>query len=163
MKQKNIFLALGLLFTAMLSALGCNSKSDVSTEETQNSTDQPTEVMANIDAANLLTTVCYACHNPKSGSHDEMLAPPLVGVKQHYLNATEGRDGFVERMAAFVMNPNEESALMKGPIRRFGLMPKPPVTDEQIKAIVAFIYDNELAAPDWFAKHEENMHGTDKN
>jgi len=163
MKQKNILLAFGLLFMTTVAAVGCNGKSNVSTEEAEKPTDQPTEVIAGIDAANLLTTVCYACHNPKSGSHDEMLAPPLVGIKQQYLNATEDRAGFVERMAAFVTNPSEDKALMKGPIGRFGLMPKPPVTDEQIKAIVAFIYDNELPAPAWFAEHEEQMHGTDKN
>jgi mono/diheme cytochrome c family protein len=163
MKQKNIFLALGLLFTAMLTAVGCNGKSSTTTEEAVKPTDQPTEVIAGIDAASLLTTVCYACHNPKSGSHDEMLAPPLAGIKQQYLKATEGREDFVERMAAFVTNPSEDKALMKGPIGRFGLMPKPPVTDEQIKAIVAFIYDNELPAPSWFAEHEEQMHGKGKN
>lgn len=163
MRKKNLLLGFGLLFMATVASVGCNGKSSTTTEEIEKPTDEPTELIANIDAANLITTVCYACHNPKSGSHDEMLAPPLVGIKQQYLNATEDRAGFVERMAAFVTNPSEDKAFMKGPIRRFGLMPKPPVTDEQIKAIVAFIYDNELPAPAWFAEHEAQMHGKEKN
>jgi len=61
-------------------------------------------------------------------------------------------------MSAFVGNPSEEAALMKGPIRRFGLMPKPNVTPEQIRAIVTFIYENKVEEPEWFAAHEAEMH-----
>ncbi|MFQ3212678.1 MAG: hypothetical protein ACJAT1_001123 [Marivirga sp.] len=53
-----------------------------------------------------------------------MLAPPLAGIKQLYVQESGNRIDFIKRMAAFVVNPNEESALMKGPIKRFGLMPK---------------------------------------
>lgn len=166
MKDKNVVIGLGLFLVILVGSVGCNSKSSETRQEldkTEINTQQDIEVIAGIDPSQLLTSVCYVCHNPKSGSHDEMLAPPLVGIKQQYLRATEDRDGFIERMVAFVSNPNEESAIMKGPIRRFGLMPKPAVNEEEIKAIVEFIYDNELPEPTWFAEHEEEMHGKDQN
>ncbi|MFT7150005.1 MAG: hypothetical protein ACI82Q_001870, partial [Nonlabens sp.] len=46
---------------------------------------------------------------------------------------------------------------------RFGLMPKTALSDQELKAIVGFIYDNELPEPTWFADHEEEMHGTEKD
>ena len=48
---------------------------------------------------------------------------------------------------------------MKGPLRRFGLMPKNNLNDEEVKALVAFIYDNDIEAPSWFAEHFEEQHG----
>lgn len=158
-KQHFKLFSLPLLLISLFLTIGCNSSSSDATEE---SSQQGTAEIANIDASSLISTVCYACHNPKVGSHDEMLAPPLVGIKQNYLNATDDRLDFLERMLAFVSSPNEENALMKGPIKRFGLMPKTALSDQELKAIVGFIYDSELPEPAWFAEHEQEMHGTDK-
>jgi cytochrome c553 len=35
----------------------------------------------------LLKKNCFACHNPNTNSHDEIIAPPLQGIKEHYLKA----------------------------------------------------------------------------
>jgi mono/diheme cytochrome c family protein len=100
---------------------------------------------------------CYACHNPAAPSHDALLAPPFAGIKMHYTQAYPDKQDFIDKMSAFVANPTEEAALMKGPIRRFGLMPTPNVTPEQVRAIVTFIYENKVEEPAWFAAHEEEM------
>ncbi len=110
------------------------------------------------EAKQLLESTCFACHNPKSESHDEMLAPPLVGIKRRYLREFEGRANFVEHLSAFVQTPSREAALMKGPIRRFGLMPKTALTKEQIYAVAEYIYDHELEAPEWFDRHHAEKH-----
>ena len=72
----------------------------------------------------ILTNTCYACHNPKSNSHDNMLAPPLAGIKNKYLKTYPTKDLFVAQVSDYIFNPTQENALMKGPIKRFGLMPK---------------------------------------
>ena len=102
---------------------------------------------------------CYTCHNPKAESHDEMLAPPLAGIKMQYMRQTGTREAFIQRMADFVKNPTEEAAIMKGPVKRFGLMPKPALTAEEIESIVAYIYDNEIPQPSWYEEHHKKMHG----
>ena len=101
----------------------------------------------------LLTTNCFACHNPKAESHDSMLAPPLAGIKHNYMKYYSDRNTFISRMSDYINNPTEENAIMKGPIRRFGIMPKSTLDKDQIKLITAYIFDNELEAPNWFPDH----------
>jgi len=101
----------------------------------------------------MLQANCYACHNPKSESHDTMLAPPLAGIKNRYKRTYGTRDEFIAAISSFISMPTEEKALMKGPIKRFGLMPKPALSDSlQIRALVSFIYDNPIETPEWFAE-----------
>lgn len=109
-------------------------------------------------ASNLLAINCYVCHDPKSSSHDELLAPPLAGIKKRYKSATSNRAEFIQKMTSFAFNPSKDAAMMKGPIKRFGLMPKTALDQPQIEAIVTYIHDNEIPAPSWFGEHEKQMH-----
>lgn len=111
------------------------------------------------DGYDLLKSSCFACHNPASASHDSMLAPPLAGIKMRYLRQYDRREDFLVAMSRFVANPSEETALMKGPVRRFGLMPNPQLNEKDIDVIVSYIYDNKLEEPAWFADHYAEMHG----
>lgn len=103
----------------------------------------------------LLKMHCYACHNPNTASHDEIIAPPLAGIKSHYFKAYPEKVLFTEAMESFVKNPQTEKALMKGPVTRFGLMPKPAVSEDELKKIVAYILDQELEVPIWWADHKK--------
>lgn len=107
--------------------------------------------------ANSLATNCYICHNPNTKSHDEIIAPPLAGIKIKYKAATESRSDFISKMSSFVSNPTKEEAMMKGPVRRFGLMPKPNLTKEEITSIVIYIHDNKIEEPAWFEEHHQEM------
>lgn len=62
-------------------------------------------------------------------------------------------------MLSFILNPKEETAVMKGPIKRFGLMPKPAVSEEDLKKIIAYIYDNELENPAWHIEKDNQEKG----
>jgi len=112
-----------------------------------------------IEGQVILENTCFACHNPNTASHDEILAPPLVGIKQRYLRSFPSKDEFVTNMKSFVYDPSSEKALMHGPVRRFGVMPKTALTEEEVAAVVDYIFENELPAPKWFAEHERKMHG----
>ena len=112
------------------------------------------------EGESLLTTHCYSCHNPASPSHDEMLAPPLAGIKYKYKQIYPDRSTFIHRMTEFIDEPSKENAVMKGPVKQFGLMPKhATLRKDEIRALTAFIYDNQLPIPDWFPKHFERKHG----
>ena len=107
----------------------------------------------------LIQQNCYSCHSPNSASHDDIIAPPLAGVKRRYLRAADGdKATFVAQMSAFLLDPTEESALMQGPVNRFGLMPKFNWSKEMITKMVEYLYENELEAPAWFEKHHREMH-----
>lgn len=110
--------------------------------------------------AEFLKMYCFACHNPQSESHDNMLAPPLAGIKYKYKQLYHDRDEFVVKMSDFILQPTKKNAVMKGPVRRFGLMPVSTLTaKEDVYALVSFIHDNKLDYPDWFAEHFEEEHG----
>jgi mono/diheme cytochrome c family protein len=111
------------------------------------------------DGNELLAQNCFACHNPRSLSHDDMLAPPLAGIKYKYQNSTSGRSEFIKRMSTFVYEPDSKKALMKGPVKRFGVMPKTALSKDEILSLVAFIYDQPIQEPTWFSKHFEEKHG----
>lgn len=111
----------------------------------------------------LLAQNCFACHNPGVPSHDDMLAPPLAGIKYNYQKNTADRDEFINRMASFVYEPDSKKALMRGPVKKFGLMPKTVLTKEEIISIVAFIHDQPIQEPTWFSEHFEEKHGTKWN
>ncbi|GAB5552526.1 MAG: hypothetical protein Sapg2KO_21170 [Saprospiraceae bacterium] len=47
---------------------------------------------------------------------------------------------------------------MKGPIKRFGLMPKTTLSKNEIQELVKYIYHEELETPKWFPEHFEEEH-----
>ncbi|MEN2282255.1 c-type cytochrome [Algoriphagus sp. SE2] len=104
----------------------------------------------------LLKKHCYQCHNPNTTSHDEILAPPLFGIKSHYKKAYPESEQFIRTMVDFVKNPMEEKALMKGPIKRFGLMKNPELNQEDIQIIVEYLESNDLEKPVWFEQHKKS-------
>lgn len=101
---------------------------------------------------------CYACHNPNSPSHDEIIAPPLAAVKMRYGMQYKTEDEFVDAMVEWVMDPQESKALMRGAVVKFKTMPKQLFKEEEIKKIAMYIYNSKLEEPEWFAAHEKEMH-----
>jgi hypothetical protein len=108
---------------------------------------------------NILFTTCYTCHNPKVASHDALLAPPLAGIKYKYKKIYPNEVEFITKMTEFIAHPSKEKAVMKGPVKRFGLMPKTALIKEEIEEVVRYIYNNELETPSWFSEHFEEHHG----
>ena len=150
-----------IVLLGLILIVGCNSKpkninriiSEVELQEIQD-----ISPMLISEGEELLTTSCYSCHSPNSKSHDEMLAPPLAGIKHKYKEISPDRNTFIAQMSAFVSEPTKDNALMKGPVKKFGLMPKTALSDKQILELTAFIYDNKLEAPLWFPEHFEEKH-----
>jgi len=148
--------ALVLLFIIAFAIGACNrapKNLDQEITETELVAIESIPEISKEEGLKLLTTNCFTCHNPKAESHDSMLAPPLAGIKYNYTKYYADRNTFIARMSDYIDHPTKENAIMKGPIRRFGLMPKTTLDKDQIKIITAYIYDNELEAPSWFPDH----------
>ncbi len=107
----------------------------------------------------LIKKNCYACHNPNTNSHDDIIAPPLIAVKNHYSRAYSSKDEFVREMTNWIVHPEEEMALMMGAVNRFNVMPSLGISKEDAKKMATYIFENELEKPKWFAAHEKEMHG----
>ncbi len=144
------------------SILGCQSEappSDSPTDDTQSNQTSETALLSDKERHNLLKIHCYSCHNPQAPSHDVILGPPLVAAKWRYKKSYPERDRFITTMTDFVHNPTKDKALMRGPVKRFGVMQSVTLPKDQIKEIVTYIYDNDLEEPEWFADHFEEEHG----
>jgi hypothetical protein len=149
-------------FIFVIILLGCNSepanKNEKVSEEDVSFIENLTLLNKEKGLASLKTN-CYSCHNPQSTSHDDMLAPPLAGIKFKYQNHYPERSEFIVKMSNFIHSPTSNNAVMRGPVRHFGLMPKVPLELEEIRQVVAYIYDNEMETPEWFSDHFEEQHG----
>jgi Protein of unknown function (DUF3365)./Cytochrome c. len=107
----------------------------------------------------LMETKCYLCHNPSVGEHDQRIGPPMVAVKAHYLDAYQDRESFVAAIMEFVKSPSEDKTMMRGAVRRFGLMPTQQFPEEEIRKIAEYLYDFQIEEPDWFKDHWMDRRG----
>ena len=89
--KNSIFLLLTILFLG-----SCTSKIEPSyTNPVQVEGARVKQLVENGTAAQLIKNNCFTCHNPAATSHDDMLAPPLVGMKYKYQQAFPSRDTFI--------------------------------------------------------------------
>ncbi|MEQ8908904.1 MAG: DUF3365 domain-containing protein [Vicingaceae bacterium] len=116
---------------------------------------------AKAEALALMQNKCYSCHHPTS-AEDSRLAPPLFAVKKHYTKKYETKEVFVAAMKSFLNQPTEEKALMKGAIKKFGLMAAMQFPEAEIEVIANYMYENELPKPEWFDEHHKQKHGKGK-
>ncbi|MFD2910225.1 DUF3365 domain-containing protein [Flavobacterium ardleyense] len=107
----------------------------------------------------LMETHCYLCHGPKAAENDGRIAPPMVAIKARYIDR-EGynKEEFIKYVSAFVENPTEELALMRGAVKKHGLMPKQAFPKESVQQIAEFMFDYQIEEPEWFKAHWES-HG----
>jgi mono/diheme cytochrome c family protein len=120
----------------------------------QNSSDTTlTEEQSN-QAKKLLETQCYTCHIPKGGPN-ERLAPPMFAVKKHYTKHYATQEEFVKAFSAYVTNPDSLKSKMPGALKRFGVMPKMTINEEDLHLIATYVYQNEFKKPSWYNKHEK--------
>jgi len=106
----------------------------------------------------IFTTVCMACHKFDHGPN--MVAPPVYGVKNHYLNVHPDRESFVKRMSSWLERQDPAKTLMPGAVRRFKLMPPISLPESDRIAVADFIYDADFSEPSWYAEHYQKEHGT---
>lgn len=108
------------------------------------------------NGSELFDRLCGICHT-KQGP--PTIAPPVFGVVNHVRQAYPAKEEFVQRIVSWVKEPNAENALMRGAIRKFGLMPKLGYSDNEVKLIAEYLYDGQTDLPEWYIKHYEEEHG----
>lgn len=100
----------------------------------------------------LMETNCYVCHSP-TASHDDRIGPPMIAIKKHYINDETTKEEFIADIQAWIKNPNESDARMRGAVRRFGVMPKQAFPEETIEKIADYMFDFDIEQPEWFEEH----------
>jgi len=110
----------------------------------------------------LLEQNCFTCHSPNT-SGESKVAPTSASIKEHYVKNGITQEDFTKQLVDFLNNPSLVSSKMPDAVRKFGLMPKMNLSDEQIESIANYLYNTEIENPDWFEKNymnEKKMHGT---
>ncbi|MES9856278.1 MAG: c-type cytochrome [Sedimenticola sp.] len=105
----------------------------------------------------VFTTICMTCH--KFDRSPDMIAPPIFGVKNHYLNVHSNRDDFIMSLSSWLETQDVEKSLMLGAVRRFNVMPPVELSERDRDAVAAFIYDADFTEPSWYAEHFQKAHG----
>ena len=88
--------------------------------------------------------VCNACHDDTLNPPQ---APPMFGVQRRYKKQFESQQEFVDAIVKFVTQPTEGDALMKGPVKKLGLMPGLPLGDDMLSEIATYIYEESFEPP----------------
>ena len=111
---------------------------------------------ASQDGKSLFESLCMSC---PVAAGKPTIAPPVFGVKNHVIQAYPQRDDFINYIVQWVERPDASTSLMPGAVRRFGVMPALPYSEEQVRKIAAFLYDTDFKMPGWYRKHYEAEHG----
>ncbi|MBT8298701.1 MAG: DUF3365 domain-containing protein [Maribacter sp.] len=145
-----------LAFLLVISGCRNTKKSEFSTVD---KTDTPEGLVAESHPGKkILETECYICHNPKV-SHESMIAPPMIAIKEHYITEEITKDQFQNDLVSWINDPTEAKSKMPGALKKFGIMPLQPYPEDKIKLIAEYIYDYEIDEPDWFEEHFQKEHG----
>ncbi len=96
----------------------------------------------------LMVSKCFICHLPKPdpAKMNQMIAPPMMRVKAHYLPEYSDKKSFVQAVMAIVKNPSEKNTLMPGAVKKFHVMPKLVYNDQDLKLIIETIYDYQFGS-----------------
>ncbi|GAB2779598.1 hypothetical protein [Salinimicrobium soli] len=94
----------------------------------------------------LMQQKCYICHieKPDPSLRGQMIAPPMVNVREHYEPSYSKKDEFINAMVSFIQNPSEEKTLMPGAVKKFNLMPKLIYEETELRLIAEAIYEHDF-------------------
>jgi hypothetical protein len=106
-------------------------------------TENETADVYNTPGYELMQQKCFICHfeKPEPSKKDNMIAPPMLRIQEHYKPSYPDKDEFVKAITAWVNNPSEDKTLMPGAVRKFKLMTKLPYEDADLKLIAEVLYD----------------------
>ncbi len=144
------------LMAIIMIMVSCNSNKKESNQINENNGDFA--MLQDSESYDLLQTKCYACHNPNSNSHDDIIAPPMSAIKQRYSRLYDTKEDFVKAVTDWALNPVEENAIMRGAVMQFNTMPKQVFDKDELQKIATYIFENELVQPEWCEDHEGQMH-----
>ena len=102
-----------------------------------------TQVKNDSKGYELMKNNCFVCHFPKPdpSKHDQMIAPPMLKVQEHYKPNYPKKDEFITAIKTWVNNPTKDKVLMPGAVRKFNLMPKLAVSEADLQLIAETLYD----------------------
>jgi len=105
-------------------------------------------------------SICAACHGVAVGGMDmnKRIAPPIAGVRKHYLDVYPDEASFVQAVTSWVEKQDEHKSLMPGAIQKFKIMPPLVISKDDAAKVAAYIYAGDIEKPEGLDKHMNEMH-----
>lgn len=103
---------------------------------------------ADIKVLGMIQRQCVSCHHPYLEMPSQV-APPLSQIRQHYLDRSGSKDQFINDLSAFMLNPTSGISLMPDEVKKYGLMPKMSLAEEDLHQIAGYLYDFDAENPAW--------------
>jgi mono/diheme cytochrome c family protein len=110
------------------------------------------------DGRELFEENCAACHGGDA-VESERIAPPIIGVRNHYIARFPDEADFTAAITDWLKQPGKAKSQMPGAISQFGLMPELEIEPEDAQKIAKYIYSGDLEKPGWFDDHAQKQHG----
>lgn len=95
-----------------------------------------------LEGQKLMEKNCYSCHNTQGT--DNMLAPPMQRVKDHYWSEDVSKEEFVNAIVEWCEKPTEEKSLMHGARRKFGIMPTQEFDKDEVRTIAEYLFEHDI-------------------
>ena len=134
----------------LIGLISCNTnqKKDNYAKSENSNKELAQNVQFNEKGYKLMTQKCYLCHfeKPDPSKKDQMIAPPMLRVQEHYKPTYPNKTDFVDAIVAIVKNPSLEKTLMPGAIKKFNLMPKLIYDEAELRLIAETIYDYDFGS-----------------
>lgn len=140
-------LCIVMLLVGLMSC-NTNQKNDPYSKSEKSNETVAQNAAFNAKGYKLMTQKCYLCHfeKPDFAKKDQMLAPPMLRVQEHYKPTYPNKTEFVNAIMAIVKNPSLEHTLMPGAVKKFKLMPKLNYDDAELRLIAETIYDYDFGS-----------------
>ena len=142
------FLSSALIFLLIIS---CNSKktdTDGGNSSASNKKENGAAVLETVTSQGfeLMSQKCFICHfaKPDPSRANQMIAPPMMRVQEHYKPAYPKKEDFVKAVMEYVKNPLQENTLMPGTIKKFNIMPKLIYDDKELQMIAGALYETDF-------------------
>lgn len=138
---------LGGLVCLVFSLIGCEERVAVDLSAV------PTETIE--QGARLMPVHCHTCHGVGELEIDAMLAPPLWGIRAHYLGHFTEPEAFVDVMTAFILEPQVDKSRLPLAVAHYGLKAPVSLTEAEIRSVVWAIYAGQLERPLWLREYRK--------
>ncbi|MEN8168935.1 MAG: c-type cytochrome [Pseudomonadota bacterium] len=118
------------------------------------------------DGKKVLEQVCMTCHVVDGQGGGQRAAPPMYAVWHHYRQAHTDKESFVAAVSSWLQQPQKEKSVMKGAVKKFGLMDKLEIDAVQAQSVAEHLYERSFNLPESYlahynAKHGKKSHGYD--
>lgn len=142
--RNGFFIFISLLF------IGCKEAGDT-VQPVNNNAEISKRI---IQGYNLVSGNCFTCHSPDQDEKSP-IAPAMAKIKKEYLKNGKSYVEFENEVLAFLQNPSKERSKMPEMVQKYGLMPKMMFSEEDLKAVAAYIYNTPLEDKEWFSTQFE--------